>query len=55
MYSLMLTAEERRAFDRVGDRYNSRKVAGLLLDCILKDRVWSEDGDIVYQGGKGRR
>ncbi len=47
MYSLMLTAEERRAFDWVGDRYSAGKVTGLLLDCIPEDRAWSDDGDIT--------
>ncbi len=48
MCSPMLTAEERRAFDWVGDRYNSGNVASLLLDCILEDRAWSDDGDITF-------
>jgi len=48
MYSLMLTAEERRALDWVGDRYNSGKVAEILLDCIAEDRAWSDDGDITF-------
>ena len=30
MYSLTLTADERRAFDWVGYRYNSGKIADLL-------------------------
>ena len=30
MYTLTLTVDERRAFDWVGDRYNSGKVADLL-------------------------
>ena len=30
MYDLTLTADERQAFDWVGDRYNSGKVADLL-------------------------
>jgi hypothetical protein len=34
MYSLTLTADERRAFDWVGDRYNSGKVADNLIGCI---------------------
>ena len=38
MYTLTLTADERRAFDWVGDRYNSGKVADLLSDCIPEDR-----------------
>ncbi len=42
MYSLTLTAEERRAFDWVGERYYAGKVAGLLLDCIPENRAWSE-------------
>ena len=48
MYSLTLTADERRAFDWVGDRYNSGKVASLLLDCIPEDREWGDDGDITF-------
>jgi len=48
MCSPMLTAEERRAFDWVGDRYNAGKVAGLLLDCIPADRAWSDDGGITF-------
>jgi len=48
MYTLTLTADERRAFDWVGDRYNSGKVASLLRDCIPEDREWSDDGDITF-------
>ena len=48
MYTLTLTADERRAFDWVGDRYNSGKVADLLLDCIPEDREWGDDGDITF-------
>ncbi len=48
MYTLILTADERRAFDWVGDRYNSGKVASLLVDCILDDREWGDDGDITF-------
>ena len=48
MYSLTLTADERRAFDWVGDRYNSGKVANLLTDCIPEDREWGDDGDITF-------
>ena len=49
MYSLTLTADERRAFDWVGDRYNSGKVADLLLDCIPEDVEWGDDGEITFQ------
>jgi hypothetical protein len=49
MYSLILTDDERRAFDWVGDRYNSGKVADLLMDCIPEDREWGDDGDITFQ------
>ena len=49
MYSLTLTADERRAFDWVGDRYNSGKVADLLIDCIPEDREWGDDGDITFR------
>ena len=48
MYSLTLTADERRAFDWVGSRYNSGKVADLLLDCLPVDREWSDEGDISF-------
>jgi hypothetical protein len=48
MYDLTLTADERRAFDWVGNRYNSGKVADLLVDCIPEDREWSDDGDITF-------
>jgi hypothetical protein len=49
MYSFTLTADEWRAFDWVGDRYNSGKVADLLMDCIPEDREWGDDGDITFQ------
>jgi hypothetical protein len=49
MYTLTLTADERRAFDWVGDRYNSGKVADLLMDCIPENREWDDDGDITFQ------
>jgi hypothetical protein len=48
VYDLTLKADERRAFDWVGDRYNSGKVADLLLDCIPDDREWSDDDDITF-------
>jgi hypothetical protein len=48
MYSLTLTADDRRAFDWVGDRYNSGKVGDLLIECIPEDREWSDDGDISF-------
>ena len=51
MYSLTLTADERRAFDWVGDRYNSGKVADLLLDCMPEDREWGEDADATSPSG----
>ncbi len=49
MYSSTLTADERQAFDWVGDRYNSGKVADRLMDCITEDREWGDDGDITFQ------
>jgi hypothetical protein len=49
MYSLTLTSDERQAFDWVGSRYSSGKVANLLLDCIPEDREWSDDGDISFE------
>ena len=39
MYNLTLTADERQAFDWVGDRYNSGKVADLLW--IASQRIVS--------------
>ena len=48
MYSLTLTADERQAFDWVGDRYNSGKVADLLLDLVPEDREWGGDGEITF-------
>jgi len=48
MYLLTLTADERRAFDWVGSRHNSGKVADLLLDCIREDREWGDDADIAF-------
>ena len=48
MYSLTLTAEERQAFDWVGDRYNSGNVANLLIDCIPVDHDWDDDCDITF-------
>ena len=38
MYTLTLTADERRAFNWVGSRYNSGKVADLLIGCIPENR-----------------
>ena len=49
MYTLTLTAGERRSFDWVGSRYNSGKVADLLIGCIPESREWNDDGDITFQ------
>ena len=51
MHSLSLTAYERRAFDWVGSRYNSGKVADLLLDCIPDDHEWGDDADVTSPSG----
>jgi hypothetical protein len=48
MYSLTLTLDERGAFDWVGSRYNSGKVADLLGDCLPQDCEWADDGDITF-------
>jgi hypothetical protein len=48
MYDLTLTADERRAFDWVGDRYNAGNVADLLLHRVPEDREWSDDEDITF-------
>lgn len=46
MYQLTLTMEERRAFDWVGDRYESYDVYKLLLDCT--DAEWDSNMDITF-------
>jgi hypothetical protein len=46
---LTLTSDERRAFDWIGTRYNSGKVADLLSDCLPEGREWSDDGDITFE------
>ncbi len=51
MYSLTLAADEQRAFDWVGDRYNSGKVADFLLDCIPDDRECGDDADATSPSG----
>jgi hypothetical protein len=49
VYTLTLTADERRAFDWVGSRYNSGKVADLLLDCLPNNQKWDDaDSDITF-------
>jgi hypothetical protein len=48
MYSLTLAADERRALDWIGSRYNSGEVADLLVDLIPDDREWADDGDITF-------
>ena len=49
MFELTLTAQERRAFDWVGDRYNAGEVARILYDYVPEDREWSDDGDITFE------
>src|SRR3954468_2161024 len=49
LYTLILTADERRAFDWVGDRYNAGAVADLLRDCIPEGQPeWEDDGEIAF-------
>lgn len=49
MYTLILTADERRAFDWVGDRYHAGAVADLLRDCIPEGQPeWEDDGEITF-------
>jgi hypothetical protein len=48
MYKLVLTSEERRAFDWVGDRYNAGQVASILIDHLSEDHEWSDEGDITF-------
>jgi hypothetical protein len=33
----------------VGDRYNSGKIADLLMECIPEDRGWGDDRDLMCQ------
>jgi hypothetical protein len=37
-----------KAFDWVGDCYNSGKVSDLLSDCLPEDRAWADEGDITF-------
>lgn len=46
MYQLTLTAEERRAFDWVGGRYESGDVYKLLLDCT--ELEWDSNENITF-------
>jgi hypothetical protein len=48
MYDLTLSADDRGAFDWVGDRYNSGKAADLLTDCLPEGREWGDDGEITF-------
>ncbi len=48
MYTLVLTSDERRAFDWVGDRYNAGQVASMLIDHLPEDREWADEGDITF-------
>jgi hypothetical protein len=49
LYNLILTADERRAFDWVGDRYVAGAVADLLLGSIPEGQLdWEDDGDITF-------
>ena len=49
MYSLILTAEERAAFDFVGHRYaTGEPVADLLRDSMPPDREWSDRLDMRF-------
>lgn len=50
MYTISLTAEERRAFDWIGDRYTTGDaVSRLLCECMGEDDEWSQDGDITFR------
>jgi hypothetical protein len=49
LYTLTLTADERREFDWVGDRYNAGAVAHLLVGCIPEGSPeWGDDGEITF-------
>jgi hypothetical protein len=49
MYTLTLTAEERQAFDWVGDRYNAGAVAELFRELTSEGQPeWEDDGDIAF-------
>lgn len=49
MYTLILTADDRHAFDWVGHRYNAGRAADLLRDCIPDGSPeWEDDGDISF-------
>ena len=53
MYTLTLTADERRAFDWVGSRHNSDKVADLLMYCMPEHQEWRDDGAISFDIPEG--
>jgi hypothetical protein len=49
MYSLILTAEERAAFDFVGHRYvTGTLMADLLIECMPPDREWTDRLDMRF-------
>ena len=49
MYTLTLTASERRAFDWVGHRYASGEVASILQrECTRPDAEWESEENIAF-------
>lgn len=47
MYTLVLTQDERKAFDWVGDRYNTGRISDL-IDACAPNSEWDTQGDIEY-------
>lgn len=48
-YKLLLTKEERSAFDWVGDRYSTGDhVSTVLCACMTDDKEWDDPGDILF-------
>lgn len=47
-YTLILTADERQAFDWVGMRYTAGDVANLLFNLVPFDQEWSDPVDIMF-------
>jgi hypothetical protein len=45
----VLASGERRAFERVGDRYNAGRVAFMRIAHLPKHRTWADEADIKVE------
>jgi len=49
MYTLTLTADERKAFDWVGNRYaTGDDWSKILGECMPEDKAWCDDEEITF-------